>query len=72
MPAKTIVAVTFTNKAAREMRERVNRLLSKGSGKGLLVSTFHTLGMRIFRREAERDWDTKAIFPFLTARTACI
>ena len=52
MPAKTIVAVTFTNKAAREMRERVSRLLSKDAGRGLVVSTFHTLGMRILRREA--------------------
>jgi len=53
MPAKTIVAVTFTNKAAREMRERVSRLLSKDAGRGLVVSTFHTLGMRILRREAK-------------------
>ncbi|MEA2079349.1 MAG: DNA helicase Rep [Pseudomonadota bacterium] len=53
VPAKTIVAVTFTNKAAREMRERVSKLLSKGTGKGLVVSTFHTLGMRILRREAK-------------------
>ena len=53
VPAKNIVAVTFTNKAAREMRERVNRLLSKDTGKGLVVSTFHTLGMRILRREAK-------------------
>jgi ATP-dependent DNA helicase Rep len=53
MPAKTIVAVTFTNKAAREMRERVSRLLSKDAGRGLVVSTFHTLGMRILKREAK-------------------
>ena len=53
MPAKTIVAVTFTNKAAREMRERVSRLLNKDAGRGLVVSTFHTLGMRILRREAK-------------------
>jgi len=52
VPAKHIVAVTFTNKAAREMRERVSRLLSKDSGRGLVVSTFHTLGLRILRREA--------------------
>ncbi|MEN8761745.1 MAG: DNA helicase Rep [Thiogranum sp.] len=52
VPAKNIVAVTFTNKAAREMRERVNRLLHKDTGKGLVVSTFHTLGMRILRRES--------------------
>ncbi|MEN8801885.1 MAG: DNA helicase Rep [Thiogranum sp.] len=53
VPAKNIVAVTFTNKAAREMRERVNRLLHKDTGKGLVVSTFHTLGMRILRRESK-------------------
>jgi ATP-dependent DNA helicase Rep len=52
IPAKHIVAVTFTNKAAREMRERVGRLLSADAGKGLVVSTFHTLGMRMLRREA--------------------
>ncbi len=53
VPARHIVAVTFTNKAAREMRERVTRLLSEDAGKGLVVSTFHTLGMRMLRREAE-------------------
>ena len=52
VPAQGIVAVTFTNKAAREMRERVSGLLSKSAGKGLLVSTFHMLGMRMLRREA--------------------
>ncbi len=52
IPAKNIIAVTFTNKAAREMRERVSKLLSADAGKGLVVSTFHTLGMRMLRREA--------------------
>jgi ATP-dependent DNA helicase Rep len=52
IPARNILAVTFTNKAAREMRERVSRLLSADAGKGLVVSTFHTLGMRMLRREA--------------------
>ncbi|VAW75312.1 ATP-dependent DNA helicase Rep [hydrothermal vent metagenome] len=50
--ARNIFAVTFTNKAAREMRERVNKLLKKDTGRGLVVSTFHTLGMRMLRREA--------------------
>jgi ATP-dependent DNA helicase Rep len=52
IPARNIIAVTFTNKAAREMRERVSRLVSADAGKGLVVSTFHTLGMRMLRREA--------------------
>ncbi len=45
-----ICAVTFTNKAAREMRERVGRLLPQGA-RGLRVSTFHALGLEIIRRE---------------------
>jgi ATP-dependent DNA helicase Rep len=53
-PAKNIVAVTFTNKAAREMRERVAKLLHRDDGKGLVISTFHTLGMRMLRREASQ------------------
>ena len=46
-----IAAVTFTNKAAREMKERVSGLLDKKAAKGLRVSTFHTLGLDIIRRE---------------------
>lgn len=49
--ARHITAVTFTNKAAREMKERVGRLLGPDSGRGLMVSTFHTLGLNIIRRE---------------------
>lgn len=49
--ARHIFAVTFTNKAAREMKERVSSLLKKGEGKGLTVSTFHNLGLNIIRRE---------------------
>ena len=49
MSAKNIAAVTFTNKAAREMRERVGQLLTKSASKGLRVSTFHTLGLDILR-----------------------
>ncbi len=46
-----IAAVTFTNKAAREMKERVSSLLDKNAVQGLRVSTFHTLGLDIIRRE---------------------
>lgn len=51
MEARHIAAVTFTNKAAREMRERVSKLVSGPAAKGLTVSTFHTLGLTILRRE---------------------
>lgn len=49
--ARNIAAVTFTNKAAREMKARVAQTLGKAESKGLLVSTFHTLGLNIIRRE---------------------
>ncbi|WAD24815.1 DNA helicase Rep [Pseudomonadaceae bacterium T75] len=52
--AQYIVAVTFTNKAAREMKERVGSLLRGGEGRGLTVSTFHNLGLNIIRKEYAR------------------
>ena len=48
---KQIAAVTFTNKAAREMKERVAHSIGKEKSKGLIVSTFHTLGFDIIKRE---------------------
>ena len=51
--ASRIAAITFTNKAAREMRERLGKLLPEASLKGLTVSTFHALGARILRQEAK-------------------
>ena len=50
--ARNIAAITFTNKAANEMRERVSTLLPANQGKDLIVSTFHSLGMTILRSEA--------------------
>jgi ATP-dependent DNA helicase Rep len=49
-PAR-IAAVTFTNKAAREMKTRVAELLKGTDAKGLAISTFHTLGLTILRKE---------------------
>ncbi|MEZ2637165.1 DNA helicase Rep [Morganella morganii] len=48
---RQIAAVTFTNKAAREMKERVAQTLGRKETKGLMISTFHTLGLEIIKRE---------------------
>ena len=49
-----IAAITFTNKAAAEMRERAKQLVGPRAAKSLVVSTFHSLGVRILRSEGER------------------
>ena len=49
--ARHIAAVTFTNKAAREMKERVGQTLGRKEARGLMISTFHTLGLDIIKRE---------------------
>lgn len=53
IPARNIAAVTFTNKAAREMKSRVAELMASrnSSARGLMVSTFHNLGLNILRKE---------------------
>lgn len=50
-PARHIAALTFTNKAAREMKSRVGKLVQGKDVRGLRVSTFHALGLDIVRRE---------------------
>jgi ATP-dependent DNA helicase Rep len=75
--ARNIAAVTFTNKAAREMKERVHKILGKDLTRGLTVSTFHSLGLDIIRREIKTlgykpgftlfdDQDTLALLKELT------
>ncbi|WP_287463844.1 UvrD-helicase domain-containing protein [Accumulibacter sp.] len=50
---RNIAAITFTNKAAREMQQRVGKLLAgRSAGGGLVISTFHALGVRMLREEA--------------------
>lgn len=51
LPARHIAAVTFTNKAAREMQQRVGKLLEDKLRRGLRVSTFHSLGLDMLRAE---------------------
>jgi DNA helicase-2/ATP-dependent DNA helicase PcrA len=48
-----ILAVTFTNKAAKEMEERVKNLLNEQATEGMMLGTFHSICARILRREAE-------------------
>lgn len=77
--AHNIAAVTFTNKAAREMKSRVSKLVKGKAGHGLIVSTFHTLGLNILRRDGSHlglkpgftlfdDHDTKALIKDVVLR----
>ncbi|EXT81215.1 DNA helicase Rep [Acinetobacter baumannii] len=66
IPAHRITAMTFTNKAAREMKERVTKLLSREEAKGLSVSTFHTFGLNLLRLEL-KNLHLKANFSILDA-----
>ena len=52
--ANQIAAITFTNKAAQEMRERAKALVGKKAAKDLAISTFHSLGVRLLREEGTR------------------
>ncbi|MEW9798038.1 DNA helicase Rep [Alteromonas sp. CYL-A6] len=80
LPARYIAAVTFTNKAAREMKERVAQTLGKPEARGLKVSTFHTLGLNIIKKHVKElglkpgfslfdDKDSLALLNDLTADT---
>ena len=48
-----IAAITFTNKAAREMRSRVGKRVRRKAAEGLTISTFHSLGWAILREDPE-------------------
>ena len=50
----SIVAVTFTNKAAKEMKARVAKLLNEETAKAVHISTFHTLGLKLIRENTKR------------------
>lgn len=54
LEAKQIAAITFTNKAAAEMRERAKALVGPRAAKDLAISTFHSLGVRMLRTDGTR------------------
>ena len=64
-----IAAITFTNKAAREMAERLGKLVKLPEGERPLVSTFHSLGVQMLRRDCRRI-GLKARFSILDADDA--
>ena len=70
--ARNICAVTFTNKAAREMKSRVGELLGKSESRGLIVSTFHNLGLRILRSDCTTLGYKKGFSVFDAADTLTI
>ena len=51
--ARNVVALTFTNKAAREMNERLSQVVDPKLMRGITVSTFHSLGLKFLREEAQ-------------------
>ncbi len=69
---RNVAAITFTNKAANEMRERVGQLLTGKDAKGMTISTFHALGMQILREEANLLGYKKQFSIFDTADTGKI
>lgn len=51
---KTILAVTFTNKAAREMKERITEMMGREKASAIITCTFHALCVRILRADAQK------------------
>lgn len=67
--ARNVAALTFTNKAAKEMAERVKQVATAPMLKGLTISTFHSLGVRLLREEA-KTLGLKPAFSILAADDA--
>jgi DNA helicase-2/ATP-dependent DNA helicase PcrA len=54
VPADRLLALTFTNKAAREMRERVEAMVGRKATEGMVIATFHSLCVRLLKAHIER------------------
>ncbi len=60
----SIAAITFTNKAAREMQDRAAKLTKDVNTKGLIVTTFHSMGLRMLREDAKFERSSIAAITF--------
>ena len=67
-----IIAITFTNKAAKEMKERVHSLLGESIASDMWVGTFHSMCVRILRREIEKIGFDRDFLIFDTSDTKAI
>lgn len=66
-PSHSILALTFTNKAAREMKERISKLVGEDQARTLWMGTFHSIFARILRYEAEKTGFSKNFSIYDTA-----
>ena len=67
LPPSSILALTFTNKAAREMKTRVGMMVGEKTARYLWMGTFHSVFSRILRNEAERIGYSKNFTIFVSS-----
>ncbi|MDH5657240.1 MAG: UvrD-helicase domain-containing protein, partial [Spirochaetia bacterium] len=70
IPGSSIVAVTFTNKSAKEMKSRMSKMMDRKQLRGMVISTFHSLGNRILKSEIHRLPGYRIPFSIITADDA--
>ena len=72
VPGHDILAITFTNKAANEMKERVEKLLGASANRGIWLSTFHSMCARMLRHHADKLGRTNAFSIYDTSDTMSV